>query len=68
VIDELPYAIFDIETRVDKRLLNESQFRGRGLSDEEAFAEQRRELLEARGTDFFPLSFHVPISIAVGLA
>jgi len=68
VIDELPYAIFDIETRVDKRLLNESQFRGRGFSDEEAFAEQRRELREARGTDFFPLSFHVPISIAVGLA
>jgi predicted PolB exonuclease-like 3'-5' exonuclease len=63
----LAYAIFDIETRIDKRLLNESQFRGRGLSDDEAFAEQRRELLEARGTDFLSLSFHVPISIAVGL-
>ena len=65
--EALAYAIFDIETRIDKRLLNESQFRGRGLSDDEAFAEQRRELLESRGTDFFPLSFHVPISIAVGL-
>jgi predicted PolB exonuclease-like 3'-5' exonuclease len=62
----MSFAIFDIETRIDKRLVNESQFRGRGLSDEAAFEEFRRELLEERGSDFFPLSFHVPISIAVG--
>ena len=60
------HAIFDIETRIDKRLVNENQFRGRGLSDEAAFEELRSEILERRGTDFFPLSFHVPISIAVG--
>jgi predicted PolB exonuclease-like 3'-5' exonuclease len=63
----LQYAIFDIETRIDKGLVNESQFRGRGLSDEQAYEEFRRELLDERGTDFFPLSFHVPVSIAVGL-
>ena len=62
----MPYAIFDIETRIDKGLLNESQFRGRCLSDEQAYEEFRRGLLDDRGTDFFPLSFHVPISIAVG--
>ncbi len=33
----MSYAIFDIETRIDKGLLNESQFRGRGLSDEAAY-------------------------------
>jgi predicted PolB exonuclease-like 3'-5' exonuclease len=60
------YALFDIETRIDKRLVNESHFRGRGLSDDEAFREMRRELVEERGNDFFPLSFHVPVSIAVG--
>jgi predicted PolB exonuclease-like 3'-5' exonuclease len=63
----LQYAIFDIETRIDKGLVNESQFRGQGLSDEQAYQEFRRELLDERGTDFFPLSFHVPVSIAVGL-
>lgn len=63
----MSFAIFDIETRIDKRLVNDSQFRGRGLSDEAAYAELRQELVDARGTDFFPLSFHVPISIAVGL-
>jgi hypothetical protein len=62
----LPFAIFDIETRIDKRLVNETQFRGRGLSDEAAFETLRRELVEERGSDFFPLSFHVPVSIAVG--
>jgi predicted PolB exonuclease-like 3'-5' exonuclease len=63
----LSYAVFDIETRIDKRLVNESQFRGRGLSDEAAFQELRDELLRERGNDFFPLSFHVPVSVAVGL-
>lgn len=63
----MTYAIFDIETRIDKRLVNESLFRGRDLSDEAAFRELREELLRERGNDFFPLSFHVPVSIAVGL-
>ncbi len=62
----MSYAVFDIETRIDKRLVNESLFRGRGLSDEAAFQEFRDELLRDRGNDFFPLSFHVPVSIAVG--
>jgi predicted PolB exonuclease-like 3'-5' exonuclease len=62
----LSYAIFDIETRIDKRLVNETLFRGEGLSDEVAFERLRNDLLENRGNDFFPLSFHVPISIAVG--
>jgi len=65
-LTSLSYAIFDIETRVDKRLVNETQFRGQGFSDEEAFAKLRDDLLENRGSDFFPLSFHVPVSIAVG--
>lgn len=60
------FAIFDIETRIDKRLLNESLFRGRQLDDQAAFEEFRRQLLQERGNDFFPLSFHVPVSIAIG--
>lgn len=60
------YAIFDIETRIDKQLLNETLFRGRGLELEAAYERFRTELLEKQGNDFFPISFHVPISIAVG--
>ncbi|MGH7819167.1 MAG: ribonuclease H-like domain-containing protein [Candidatus Binatia bacterium] len=60
------YAIFDIETRIDKRLLNESLFRGQGLDDQTAYGTFRQGLLDDRGSDFFPVSFHVPVSIAIG--
>ena len=60
------YAIFDIETRIDKRLLNETLYRGMGLAEEEAYSRHRELLITERGSDFFPVSFHVPISIAIG--
>jgi len=59
------FAIFDIETRVDKRLLNQALCAGEGLSDEDAF-QRYRERLRARRGDFFPLTLHIPISIAIG--
>jgi len=60
------FAIFDIETRVDKRLLNQAMCAGEGLSDEDAFQRFREQLRVQRGSDFFPLSLHIPISIAIG--
>jgi 3'-5' exonuclease len=62
------FAIFDIETRVDKRLLNQTLCVGEGLSDEDAFQRYREQLRARRGSDFFPLSLHLPISIAIGAA
>jgi 3'-5' exonuclease len=61
----MAFAIFDIETRVDKRLLNEVLFAHEGLSDEEAYRRLRDQMRD-RGGDFFPLTLHVPISIAIG--
>jgi predicted PolB exonuclease-like 3'-5' exonuclease len=55
------YAIFDIETRIDKGLLNQTFFSGLGLDDNEAF---RR--FAAEKNSFVPTSLHVPISIALG--
>jgi len=63
----MAFAIFDIETRVDKRLLNQAFFARDGLSDEDAYQRFRDEL-RGRGNDFFPLTLHVPISIAIGNA
>ncbi len=60
------FAIFDIETRVDKRLLNQALCAGEGLSDEDAFQRFREQLRARRGSDFFPQSLHIPISIAIG--
>jgi hypothetical protein len=62
----MAYAIFDIETRVDKALLNRAYHEGEGLSDDDAYARHREELKLRRGSDFFPATLHIPISIAVG--
>ena len=62
----MAFAVFDVETRVDKRLLNQVYFEGQALSDEAAYERYREDLRRRRDSDFFPLSLHIPISIAVG--
>lgn len=58
----MAFAVFDIETRVDKSLLNRAFYAGDGIDDQEAY----RRFLEGSRSDFAPVSLHVPISIAVG--
>jgi 3'-5' exonuclease len=62
----MAFAVFDIETRVDKHLLNQTLCAGEGLNDEDAYLHYREQLRTRRGSDFFPLTLHVPISIAIG--
>ncbi len=62
----MAFAVFDVETRVDKHLLNQVYFDGQALSDSEAFDRYREDLRRRRDSDFFPITLHVPISIAVG--
>jgi 3'-5' exonuclease len=61
----MEFAVFDIETRIDKQLLNRVFFAHDGISDDDAYLRFREELRN-RGSDFFPLTLHVPISIAIG--
>jgi 3'-5' exonuclease len=61
----MAFAIFDVETRTDKHLLNLAFYSAEGIDDEEAYR-RHQEQLRKRGNDFFPLAFHVPISIAIG--
>jgi hypothetical protein len=61
------FLIFDIETRIDKALVRRIQFPGADISDELAYQREREEMRRrSEGRDFFPVSFHVPISIALG--
>ena len=61
------YTVFDIETRIDKALVRAVFFpQDEELSDEDAYQQKRQQLLERQGNDFFPLAFHVPVSIAIG--
>jgi predicted PolB exonuclease-like 3'-5' exonuclease len=62
----MAFAVFDVETRVDKHLLNQVYFDGQGLSDSEAFDRYREDLRRRRDSDFFPITLHLPISIAIG--
>jgi 3'-5' exonuclease len=56
------FAVLDIETRIDKRLLRDALYPGLAMDEEQAYLRLGEEL----GGGFFPTSLHVPISIAVG--
>ena len=62
------YLVYDIETVVDKPMLNRVSYMGLGLSDEDAYAKEL-EMLNAQeaGRSFVNPSFHQPVAI-VGLA
>jgi len=59
------FAVLDIETRIDKRLLNQVFFPRDNLTDDEAF-ERFRQDPRNRSGDFMPLTLHLPIAVAVG--
>ncbi len=56
------FAIVDIETRIDKRLVRDALYGAQQMDEQQAYLRLRDEL----GGGFFPTSLHVPISIAVG--
>ena len=62
----MPFAVFDIETRIDKALVKDVLHRHDDITSEQAFERTREQLRSSSGTDFFPLAFHVPVSIVVG--
>jgi len=62
------FAIFDVETRIDKALVKAVLHRHEEIGEEEAY-ERTRAQMAARsrtGSDFFPVAFHVPVSIVIG--
>ncbi len=60
------YLVFDIETRVDKELVKEVYDPENSLTLEQAYDTARDQILERSGqqSDFFPIPFHIPISIS----
>lgn len=61
------YLVYDIETAIDKSLLNRVCYAGEGLDDQAAYQAQVAELA-AQERDFINPAFHKPICIAaVGL-
>lgn len=62
----MAYAVFDIETRIDKALVRTVYAPGEAMSDDEAYERVRAQLVAEKGSDFLPPAFHVPIVIVVG--
>ena len=64
----MSFAIFDIETRIDKALIQSVMYPHEDVTEEEAYQRFRQQIREERDgrSDFLPLAFHVPISIVVG--
>jgi hypothetical protein len=62
------FAIFDIETRIDKALIQSVMYPHEDVTEEEAYQRFRQQIREERDSrsDFLPIAFHVPISIVVG--
>jgi predicted PolB exonuclease-like 3'-5' exonuclease len=60
------YLVFDIETRIDKALVRAIYRADEAITDDDAYQAVRGQLAREQGSDFFPVSFHVPICAAVG--
>jgi len=64
----LKYFIYDIESVVNKKLLNKVLYAGENLSDDDAYKKQVEELAKD-GKTFVNAAFHKPVSLAaVGVA
>ena len=59
------YLIFDIEAIADGDLVSKIRYPGEGLSGPEAIARYRAQLLAETGRDVLPVTFMLPISVAV---
>jgi predicted PolB exonuclease-like 3'-5' exonuclease len=64
----MSFAIFDIETRIDKTLIRAVMYPHEDLTDEQAYQRFREQILGERDgrSDFLPIPFHIPVSIVVG--
>jgi 3'-5' exonuclease len=62
---QISYLIFDIETIGDGDLVSRIRYPNDGLNADEALARYRAELLEDTGKDVLPITFVLPISVAV---
>lgn len=63
----IQYFVYDIESVVDKPLLNKILYPGENLSDQEAYETHVNELMEKTGSNFVNAAFHIPVCLA-GLA
>ena len=62
---QVSYFIFDIETVADGDLVSKIRYPKEELTGPEALARYRAQLLAETGKDVLPVTFMLPISVAV---
>ena len=60
------FLIFDVEAVADGEMIARVRYPNDSLTSEEAIARYRAELLEQKGKDIIPVTFMLPISVAIG--
>lgn len=64
-MNDVKYLIFDIETVGDGDLIRKVRYPEEDLTPREAVHRYRRQLLEETGKDVLPLTFVLPVSVAI---
>jgi hypothetical protein len=64
-MSDVRYLIFDIETVGDGDLIRKVRFPDEQLSPRDALQRYRTQLLEENGRDVLPLTFVLPVSVAI---
>lgn len=62
---QISYLIFDIETIADGELVSKIRYPNESLTSDEALHRYRTQLLAETGKDVLPVTFMLPISVAV---
>src|ERR1043165_1939761 len=62
---QVTYLVFDIEAIADGALVSKIRYPNEGVQPAEAVARYRAELMASTGKDVLPVTFMLPISVAV---
>jgi len=65
-MNDIQYLVFDIESIADGELISRLKYPADDIEPAAAVAQYREELLEEKGSDFIPPTYHLPISLVVG--
>lgn len=61
----MQYLVYDIESVVDKSLLNKVMYQGQGLSDQEAYLKHVESIKKEDGSFFVNPAYHIPVCLCV---
>ncbi len=62
---EVKYLLFDVESIADGAMIATTRYPGQVLTDDQAIAMFRQDLLCESGRDFIPFNYHLPVALVI---